>query len=168
MTPKLLITRLRRAATVTSAGMSVLLLEAPWLGFTASGEIRPTLINPTSQVGTPTVSPVGGASIEPVLIVSVAQVGAPAVSPAVATTISPTLIASTAQVGAPMTAPAGVVAIVPALVASAAHRALPPPAYRARHSSARLRWWPQVSPYRHRKCGAARIRGRTTPCLTAT
>jgi hypothetical protein len=125
MTPKLLITRLRRAATVTSAGMSVLLLEAPWLGFTASGEIRPTLINPTSQVGTPTVSPVGGASIEPVLIVSVAQVGAPAVSPAVATTISPTLIASTAQVGAPMTAPAGVVAIVPALVASAALVGMP-------------------------------------------
>jgi len=125
MTAKLWIARLRRTATVTSAGMSVLLLEAPWLGFTASGEIRPTLISSTSQVGTPTVSAVGGASIEPVLIVSVAQVGAPAISPAVAAAILPALIASAAQIGAPNVAPAGVVAIAPALVASTAAVAAP-------------------------------------------
>jgi hypothetical protein len=125
MTAKLWIARLRRTATVTSAGMSVLLLEAPWLGFTASGEVRPTLISSTSQVGTPTVSAVGGASIEPVLIVSVAQVGAPAISPAVAAAILPALIASAAQIGAPNVAPAGVVAIAPALVASTAAVAIP-------------------------------------------
>ncbi len=120
MTPKLFITRLRRAATVTSVGMSVLLIEAPWSGFTAAGDIRPALIGSTSQVGSPMLSPADSATIEPVLIASVAQVGMPALSHAIAVTISPALIASTAQVGAPTAAPAGVAAIIPALIASTA------------------------------------------------
>jgi len=120
VTPKLFITRLRRAATVTSVGMSVLLIEAPWSGFTAAGDIRPALISSTSQVGSPMLSPASGATIEPVLIASVAQVGMPVVSPAIAVTISPALIPSTAQVGAPTAAPAIVAAIIPALVASTA------------------------------------------------
>jgi hypothetical protein len=94
-----------------------------WLHRVGGG--RPALITPTSQVGTPTVSPVGGASIEPVLIVSFAQVGAPAISPAVSAAILPALIASTAQIGAPIVTPAGVVAIAPALIASTAAVAAP-------------------------------------------
>ena len=125
MTPKLLIARLRRAATVTSAGMSVLLIEVPWPGYATSEDIRPTLISSTSQIGSPTVFSVGGAAIEPVLVASVAQVGTPAISPAIAAAILPALIASTAQIGAPTVAPAGVVAIAPALVASTAAVAAP-------------------------------------------
>jgi hypothetical protein len=116
----LLVTRLRRAATVTSAGMSVLLIEAPWPGFTASGDVRPTLIASTSQVNAPTIYPAGEATTAPEPIASTVQVGMPTVTPVDSAPITPALIVSTAQVGDPTVAGASGSAISPALITSTA------------------------------------------------
>lgn len=120
MKPKFSMARLRRAATITSTGMSILLIEVPWPAVAARGDVRPAPIASTSQVNAPTVSSAGGTAIAPALIASTAQLGAPAFAPAGGVAIAPSLIASTAAVRGPTIALVTALPVAPAIIPSAA------------------------------------------------
>lgn len=142
MTPRIAIERLRKVALITSAGLSVVLVEAPWSAPPTAGGVRPALIASTARVNAPAVSPAAGVPISPALIPSSSTIGlptimggarvpvapsriestvaiqAPAITAAITGTISPVVIASVAFVGTPLIEAAAPPTVLPAGIAS--------------------------------------------------
>lgn len=119
MTPKISLGRLRKVALVTSAGLSVVLIEAAWPGPPVISAIAPTLIGSAGRVNSPIVAPAATGTVAPALIPSTGTVGLPTVaSGAGRPIVTPPTLGSDASVGVPSIAASSVAVIAPVSLAS--------------------------------------------------